>query len=164
MGLSLEPIRSPSYSRTGARPACWAAWNRASCTWLCLAILLPRIPQDMGWSPRLPVLAQHLRTGHSATARIMRSSRQHLAANTNFCFARWRLRAWQGRAVSQYHTLPSQALEPCLVPGAGCPVQVGRPCLAVHHQGQLPLSVMSVLTLIPDDLGLLKCEDQVNMV
>ena len=71
--------------------------------------------------------------------------------------------AGEGREPVPY-SLPSQALEPCLVPGAGCPVQVGRPCLAVHHQGQLPLSVMSVLTLIPDDLGLLKCEDPVNMV
>lgn len=36
-------------------------------------------------------------------------------------------------------SLCGQALEPCLLPGAGSPLQEGSPCLAVHNQGQLPL-------------------------
>ena len=38
-------------------------------------------------------------------------------------------------------SLPVQALEPCLLPGAGCPLQKGSPRLTVHYQRQLPLRV-----------------------
>ena len=66
-----------------------------------LAICWPPIPLDREWFPRLSASVQHPCVGHSLVDRTKGSPRQYFTTNMNSCFARWRLRALKGRALSQ---------------------------------------------------------------